>query len=162
MLVGVKRIYIETSVISYAVARPSRDPILAGQQLLTRRWLSTATDRVRFLISDAVIDEIALGDLQVAKLRLSLVEGWEVVSPDRRFLDIAASLAAALKLPKRGIADATHIASAVAGGADFLATWSCRYIANPNHLQVVRGIVQSYGAKAPEICTPVLLFGEEH
>jgi hypothetical protein len=31
-------VYIETTVVSYLVANPSRDPILAAHQQLTRQW----------------------------------------------------------------------------------------------------------------------------
>jgi hypothetical protein len=32
------RIYVETSVISYLTARPSRDLIMAAHQEITREW----------------------------------------------------------------------------------------------------------------------------
>jgi hypothetical protein len=31
-------VYIETTIVSYLVANPSRDPILASHQQLTRQW----------------------------------------------------------------------------------------------------------------------------
>jgi hypothetical protein len=35
------RIYVETSVISYLTARPSRDLIVAAHQQLTQEWWQT-------------------------------------------------------------------------------------------------------------------------
>jgi hypothetical protein len=32
------RIYVETSIISYLTARPSRDLIMAAHQEITREW----------------------------------------------------------------------------------------------------------------------------
>jgi hypothetical protein len=31
-------VYIETTVVSYLAANPSRDPILAAHQQITRQW----------------------------------------------------------------------------------------------------------------------------
>jgi hypothetical protein len=32
------RVYVETSIISYLTSRPSRDPVVAGHQQVTREW----------------------------------------------------------------------------------------------------------------------------
>ena len=37
-----KKVYVETTVVSDATARPSKDLILAGRQILSREWLETA------------------------------------------------------------------------------------------------------------------------
>ncbi len=38
-------VYVETSVVSYLTARPSRDLIVAAQQAMTREWWRNASAR---------------------------------------------------------------------------------------------------------------------
>ena len=38
-------VYIETSVLSYLAARPSRDVVIAAYQQVTREWWAGARDR---------------------------------------------------------------------------------------------------------------------
>jgi hypothetical protein len=50
------RIYVETSVISYLTARPSRDPVNAARQLQAKA-LWDAQDRFSLVISPAVLKD---------------------------------------------------------------------------------------------------------
>ena len=55
-------VYLETTVPSYLVARPSRDLIVAAHQQITQEWWDTAKDRFDLYVSEAVLDEIRAGD----------------------------------------------------------------------------------------------------
>ncbi len=46
------RAYVETSVISYLTAQPSRDLVVAAHQEVTREWWS-GRDRFDLLVSEA-------------------------------------------------------------------------------------------------------------
>ena len=37
--------YIETTIVSYVTAWPSRDVVIAGHQQITRQWWQSAADR---------------------------------------------------------------------------------------------------------------------
>ena len=52
------RVYIEPTVVSHLVARPSNDPILASWQQASLRLWEDYADRFEFVISDVVIAEI--------------------------------------------------------------------------------------------------------
>ncbi len=62
-------VYVETTVISYLAASPSRDIVVAAHQQLTKAWWD---QRVRFelFVSQAVVDEASRGDASLAKRRL--------------------------------------------------------------------------------------------
>ena len=59
-------VYIETSIIGYLTARSSKNPILMANVEATQEWWDTR--RVQFIlyISQVVLDEVALGDAEVA------------------------------------------------------------------------------------------------
>jgi hypothetical protein len=69
------RVYIETSIVSYLAARPSRDPLTLRNQQLTHEWWNTRRERYALFTSKLVVDEAAGGDPGMALLRLSLLAG---------------------------------------------------------------------------------------
>ena len=73
------RAYIETSVVSYLTAQPSRDLVLAAHQEVTREWWS-GRDRFDLLVSEAVLEEISRGDAGAAARRIAAIEGIAVLS----------------------------------------------------------------------------------
>ena len=63
------KVYIESSTISYLTARPTRNIIVDAKQELTRDWWDRR-DRYELFISETVVEEIADGDPDAARLRL--------------------------------------------------------------------------------------------
>ena len=55
------RVYVETSVVSYLTARPSRNLVVSAHQELTRCWWH-GRESYSLFISQVVLDEIGLGD----------------------------------------------------------------------------------------------------
>jgi hypothetical protein len=64
------RLYVETTIPSYLVARRSRDLRLAADQETTQEWWETCRERFALFISQAVIREVSLAT------RRSLPPGW--------------------------------------------------------------------------------------
>lgn len=54
------RAYLETSLISYLVGRPSRDVIVLGNQELTREWWHSRRNAYDLYVSEIVIREASL------------------------------------------------------------------------------------------------------
>ena len=67
-------VYVETSVVSYLTARPSRDIIVAAQQTMTREWWRNAPERFVLLASELVFTEAAAGDAEAARARLAALQ----------------------------------------------------------------------------------------
>jgi transposase len=75
-----KRVYVESTVISYLTAKSSRDIVKQAQQLLTREWWERR-NRWDLFISPVVIREIRQGDPEAARERVASVVGLAVL-PD--------------------------------------------------------------------------------
>src|SRR5436190_17602189 len=67
------RIYIESTIPSYVVARPARDLIQAAHQQLTRDWWDLQREQHEPFTSQLVLDESARGELEMAQRRLALL-----------------------------------------------------------------------------------------
>jgi hypothetical protein len=57
-----RRVYIETSVVSYLASRPSRDVVVAGRQQLTHTWWKMRRPLFDLVISQVVLDEVWTSD----------------------------------------------------------------------------------------------------
>ncbi len=154
--------YIETSVVSYLTARPSRDVVVAAYQEVTREWWRDAAARFDLVASEVVRAECAGGDAGAARDRLKALEGVALLgaSPDaedlaRRLLDLGA-------VPRDAAADAAHIAIAVTNGVEYLVTWNFRHIANAAMRVRIERACRQAGYEPPVICTPSELMETGH
>ena len=75
-------VYVETTIVSYLAALPSRDIVLAAHQELTREWWSRR-GRFELFVSQAVVDEAARGDVAAAARRLGLLAGIPLLALGR-------------------------------------------------------------------------------
>jgi hypothetical protein len=65
-------VYIETSILGYLTARPSRDIIVAANIEVTREWWDTRRSDFQLYSSQAVVRETSQGDDAIASQRLEI------------------------------------------------------------------------------------------
>lgn len=147
-------VYIETSVISYLVARPSRDLIVAAHQQLTTEWWQLTLPKLEGFISPVVLEEIARGDSEAAQRRLEVVESFEVLELVPEIKELADQYFQTIELPEKARADAYHLALSVWHGMDYLATWNCQHIAGARVKRIVEATNRALNLQTPIICTP--------
>ena len=153
-----RKVYLETSVISYLTARPSKTIIGAAHQQITLAWWKQRSD-YELLVSQAVWQECAAGDPEAAQKRLAALEGMAVLAVTQDIIRLAGSLIEQAIIPAKAIEDALHIAVATLHHVDFLLTWNCRHIANPVIQEKIAAHLEHHGLFLPIICTPEELLG---
>jgi predicted nucleic acid-binding protein len=153
--------YIETSIVSYLVARPSRDLRAAAWQQITTQWWVQERAKYRLFTSELVIAEASAGDQGAAGSRLEVLERIAGLPVDKEVRVLAAKLIKGGGVPSGAEADALHIAVASVHEMDYLLTWNCRHIDNAAAKPTVRSICATAGYTCPEICTPLELLAEE-
>ena len=146
--------YIETSVVSYLTARPSRDVVVAAYQEVTREWWRDASSRFNLVASELVLAECGAGDADAARARLEALEGVALLNAARDAEDLARHLLDLGAVPREAAADAAHIAIAVTNGVEFLVTWNFRHIANAAMRVRIEDACRQAGYEPPVICTP--------
>ncbi|MDE0347135.1 MAG: type II toxin-antitoxin system VapC family toxin [Boseongicola sp.] len=146
--------YIETSVVSYLTARPSRDVVIAAYQEITRDWWRSAPERFDLLASALVVSEAGAGDPEAARIRLEALEAVTLLDATPNAEDLANALIKAGSIPRQAADDAAHIAIAVTNGVDFLVTWNFRHIANASIRARIEQVCRQEGYEPPVICTP--------
>src|SRR5580693_6597125 len=72
---SMESVYLETTFISYLVARPSCDVIVAGHQQTTQEWWANRRSEFECSVSQVVIDEASVGDPAEVQKRLAIIGG---------------------------------------------------------------------------------------
>lgn len=154
-----KAVYVETSILSYLTARPSRDLLAAAHQQITREWWDNHRTRFDIFVSPLVVEESKRGDQDAASRRVVAIEGLQVLEVVEEAYELASALIREGALPPSAQDDAAHIALAAVHGMDYLLTWNCRHIGNAETKPVIRSVCARNGYTCPEICTPEELMG---
>lgn len=152
-------VYIESSVISYLVSRPSRDVVIAGRQAISHDWWENQRQRFELRVSALVEEEISRGDSLAAQRRLALIENIPSLAISDEATELAKLLLTQGAVPKGSEEDALHIAVAAAQGIDYLLTWNFKHINNAEMKSAIAKVVESCGVMCPQICSPEELGG---
>ena len=147
-------VYLETTIVSYLTARPSRDIVMAANQQMTREWWMNRIDAFEVFVGQAVIEESSAGDSDAAQRRLEVLRQFPRLDITEDVKNLARELIAGVPLPPKAQADALHIALAAVNGMHFLLTWNCAHIANATLRSQIEAVLRSTGYEPPVICTP--------
>lgn len=154
------RIYIESTIPSYVVARPARDLLQAARQQTSKDWWELKRQQHELFTSEIVLAEISEGEAFMAQQRLEVMRDIKLLrltddteTLTRRILDSGL-------LPLDADRDAAHIALATIYEMDILLSWNCRHIANASIQARLRRLAEQMGFALPVLCTPDELTGE--
>ena len=151
------RLYLETTIPSYLVARRSRDLRLAADQETTQQWWESERHDYELFISQAVVREVSRGDANFAAARLGHLRDIPLLPRTPEASALITHLLASSIIPAVAEDDAAHIGLAAAHGMDFLLTWNCRHIHNHHIRARIERACAAFGLVCPDICTPAEL-----
>lgn len=155
-------IYIETTIPSLYVARPSAQLVEAARQQLTKIWWDDHRSDYELVCSQTVIDECGRGDIEMAHKRLELLDSLPLLELSTEVLTISQDLVNREIIPMKAADDAVHIAVASVHQIDYLLTWNCKHIANPHNWRRISDCLSVHGFRASVICTPEELIGDDN
>jgi hypothetical protein len=149
-----QKVYLETSIVSYYTARPSRDLIIAARQEITHEIWPVLQDNYEIYISALVIQEASRGDKEAVKRRLHEVSHIPILKITQNVQEVARSLISDNAVSPEFEEDALHIAVACINGMDFLLTWNFSHINNAFKKTKIIKAIEKQGFIPPEICSP--------
>jgi hypothetical protein len=154
------RIYLESTIPSYLVARPARDLLQAARQQLTRDWWELKRGQHELFSSQVVLDEVAAGEATMARRRLKLLRDIPLLELSAAANRLGRDILLSGLLPVSADGDAAHIAVATVHRMDILLTWNCRHIANVAIQHRLRRLVEGKGFNLPALATPEEFMGD--
>jgi predicted nucleic acid-binding protein len=146
--------YIETTIPSYYVARPSMNVIQASRQASTRAWWDGGRSGFDLFTSQEVLQEARLGDVDMAGRRLELLSALPKLELSEEVGLLARKLIQAGLVPEKAASDAVHIAVASVHEMNYIVTWNFKHIANPYTRDRLRMVVSEAGFHLPVMCSP--------
>ena len=155
-----KKVYIETTIISYLTARPSKNILATAWQELTKEWWTHRRTYFDLFTSELVLAEAYKGDAEAAQRRLNRLEDIPTIATTDSAIEFARRLINEGPLPEKAIDDALHIALSAVHRMDYLMTWNFKHIDNAEMKPSIRELCVLHGYHYPEICTPQELMGE--
>jgi hypothetical protein len=135
-----KSVYIETTIVSYLTARPSRDVIRTARQAITRQWWDNRREDFDLLVSQVVFNEAKKGDQHAAERRKHIIEGMTRLDISDEAVELAATLVEEGAMPPKAADDALHLA-------------------NAETMIAVASVLTAAGYPVPIVCTPDELMG---
>lgn len=156
----VKKVYIETTIISYLTARSSKNILATAWQELTKEWWTHRRTYFDLFTSELVLAEAYKGDAEAAQRRLNHLEDIPIIATTDSAIEFARRLINEGPLPEKAIDDALHIALSAVHRIDYLMTWNFKHIDNAEMKPSIRELCVLHGYHYPEICTPQELMGE--
>ena len=151
------RIYIESTVISYLVARPSNNLILAARQSASRQLWEDYAGRFEFVISQVVLAEIQQGDVTAAQQRIEITSRLTVLENLPEIDILVQKLLDSGAVPRNSRPDAQHIAIATVHSVEYLVSWNHKHIVNEHKREHINYVCQAAGFQPITICTPAEL-----
>jgi hypothetical protein len=152
-------VYLETTFISYLVARPSRDLLVAAHQHASEEWWASRRGEFECCVSQVVIDEASIGDPTEVQKRLAIISDLAALEVTEDAESLTQAILAGGMLPPRAVRDAAHVAVAAVHVVDYLLTWNCKHLANAQIARRIALVCERLGYRMPFICTPEELMG---
>ena len=115
-------LYLETTIPSYLAARTSSNLVIAGRQAVTHDFWEDERHKYDLYVSDFVYEECEKGDIVVAKKRVEILSGIDILEETPDVEPLADVYMRLLSIPKSKRLDALHLAICCVYGIDILLT----------------------------------------
>lgn len=154
------RVYVETTIPNFYYDR-RKDEAVVSRRAWTREWWRDAASEYELVTGATVYAELLAGITSRVALRIRLLAGLPILIPDTAVNDIVEFYLRHKLMPARRSEDAQHLALASHHRCDFIVTWNCKHLANPNKARHVERINGMLGLHVPLIVTPQDLLRRE-
>jgi hypothetical protein len=155
-----KRLYVETTIPSYATAWTSADPLTAEMQATTKRFWHEEREKFELFVSAYVIDECRDGDPQAAQRRLQCIEGIAILAKSDEITALAQEYQTLLDIPDKAKIDCFHLAVCVMSRMNYLLSWNCTHL-GANSFAEVKKYNEAHHLWMPQLVTPAFFVTEK-
>jgi predicted nucleic acid-binding protein len=153
-------VYLETSMIS-ALFDERPEPVCRAQHQQARQWYEEEGHNYELFTSAMAIEELRSGQYDHQMEAVCFAEGLELLPVSDEVLGVSQIYVDQAAIPRLKLGDAVHLAVAAVHRMDYLLTWNCRHLVNPNKVRRIAEINRRLGLMTPVIATPAMLYRED-
>src|SRR5665213_2429166 len=124
-------VYIETTIVSYLVAQPSRNPVTGWRQKLTQEWWTAQRGQFACMVSQEVITESLEGDSVMAAKRIAALKDMPLISGGSESIALAMDLLQHGLFPANAPVHPKHLEVAALAAVACLLISDSRQLAKP-------------------------------
>lgn len=157
-----RKVYIESTVVSYFTGRPTRDLIISARQEETRAVWPRLLEEFDSFISALVVTECRDGNPEHSAKRVEAIKPFPILDATEEAEVLAERLLMEGAVPQSYPEDALHIAIASVSGMELILSLNFKHINNPFLFGKIRSVVEAGGYVCPEICSPEQLLENEN
>ena len=150
------KLYVETTIPSFYFDTRSSIEI-RSRRYWRRQWWDAPKPGAILLTGYSVIAELELTPGAKRKAALALAKRLPVLEDSEAAQEVIEFYALHKLMPAEVFGDATHLALATLHKCDFLVTWNCKHLANPNKFDHIVRVNGMLGLATPKIVTPIQL-----
>jgi hypothetical protein len=154
-----RTVYIETSIPSFYY-ETRKDSVSIAWRDLTRIWWKEQRRFFQLVTSDVVRVELEEGKHPFQREKIDLISKIELLDYVPMIDEVANVYIRNKLVPVETGGDAYHLAYASYYGIEFLITWNCAHLANPNKFSHIHAINKRLRLSTPILCTPEQLLSE--
>ena len=151
-------VYIETTIPNFYYETRTEADIVVRKQW-TQEWWENKRHKYDLITSNAVLEELNSGNYPNKDKIIKLLDDIPLLKTNSSIIEIVQTYINHKLMPNNPLGDALHLSLASYYKSDFLLTWNCKNIANPNkfrHIQRINAMLQLY---TPILTTPFQLLG---
>ncbi|MFA6543798.1 MAG: hypothetical protein WCS99_05210 [Limisphaerales bacterium] len=155
------RLYLETTIVSYLVVRPSRDVKQRYLHEMAKRWWERRLAKYKAFVSESLLNELDADGIALPKQIRSKLENLPTLSLTSDASALAQAILNQQALPAEAERAAKHFAIAAVHGIPLLVSLNLRHLANAHNRHNLESVCRSFGHKCPAIGTPQQFMGAD-
>jgi predicted nucleic acid-binding protein len=154
-------LYLETTILSYLLARLSRDILTLARQQLTRDWWEYEHNKYEIVISTLVQTTLEESPSDLRDAPAEYLRSCKILPASSKIDQRAVEILQELPTPSISEADAHHLACAMIHEIEYFLTWQFKTLANAFVRRRLDGICRQHGWFMPTIGTPEHMMSDD-
>ncbi len=155
------RLYLETTIVSYLVARPSSNEKARYYHEMAKQWWDKRLTKYKVCVSESLFTELETDGIGVPRTVKSQLDKFTTLPLTPAVAELSEALLRQQALPADASRAAKHIATAAVHGIKLLVSLDLHRTAHAHFRRDIEAVCRSLGYQCPAIGYPPQFMGSD-